>query len=91
MTLAQQLHNSATHKPGTDPNCPVCTKMNRHSCKSDDLVFRVHHWVEPHGEPCSQTWWKCRVCGWDYTGAEAAKLIVDEELRRAGEPPLSGE
>ena len=24
MTLAEQLHRSATHKPGIDPNCPVC-------------------------------------------------------------------
>jgi hypothetical protein len=26
MTLNQQLHNSATHKAGIDPACPVCNK-----------------------------------------------------------------
>jgi hypothetical protein len=25
MTLAQQLHNSATHAAGIDPACPVCS------------------------------------------------------------------
>lgn len=25
-TLADQLHKSATHKPGHDPSCPVCLK-----------------------------------------------------------------
>jgi hypothetical protein len=24
MTIAEQLHQSATYKPGSDPNCPVC-------------------------------------------------------------------
>lgn len=27
MTLAQQLHRSATHKPGLDPDCPVCAPV----------------------------------------------------------------
>lgn len=25
MTIDQQLHHSATHKPGLDLNCPVCS------------------------------------------------------------------
>jgi len=27
MKLAEQLHRSATHKPGVDPNCPVCNPL----------------------------------------------------------------
>lgn len=27
MTVAQQLHHSATHKDGPDPNCPVCNPV----------------------------------------------------------------
>jgi hypothetical protein len=27
MTLTNQLHNSATHKPGIDPVCPVCSPL----------------------------------------------------------------
>jgi hypothetical protein len=27
MTIAQQLHASATHRPGKDPACPVCNKL----------------------------------------------------------------
>lgn len=26
MTLRDQLHNSATHKPGFDPACPACVR-----------------------------------------------------------------
>ena len=29
MTLNDQLHNSATHAAGSDPNCPVCVKRGR--------------------------------------------------------------
>ena len=24
MTIAERLHNSKTHKKGSDPNCPIC-------------------------------------------------------------------
>ena len=26
MTIREQLHTSATHKPGNDPACPVCAE-----------------------------------------------------------------
>lgn len=29
MTIAEQLHASKTHKPGSDPNCPVCMTETR--------------------------------------------------------------
>lgn len=27
MKVSEQLHNSATHKLGTDPACPVCNSL----------------------------------------------------------------
>jgi hypothetical protein len=29
MTIAEQLHKSATHAKGNDPNCPVCLTLER--------------------------------------------------------------
>ena len=35
MTLAQQLHNSASHAEGLDPACPVCTNQPKQITAAD--------------------------------------------------------
>lgn len=40
MTLNEQLHNSAGHKPGLDPACPVCAKTL--AAQKDTVNAQVH-------------------------------------------------
>jgi hypothetical protein len=35
MTLGQQLHASATHKVGNDPECPVCNTLREAATIAD--------------------------------------------------------
>lgn len=54
MKLTEQLHKSATHKPGKDPACPVCNpligiiadlnrraKQNEKDSSADDMGARA--------------------------------------------------
>jgi hypothetical protein len=65
MTIAQQLHKSAMHGPGKNPNCPVCaptcivragdhvTIVNQHGQeRTGRAVMRgPHGWVLNMGGP----------------------------------------
>lgn len=41
MTIREQLHNSATHRPGADPACPGCSSdtVRYEVCKSDEAHY----------------------------------------------------
>jgi hypothetical protein len=59
MTIAEQLHNSATHTVGHDPSCPACLRQQivvsipRHGKKDAlETARRGTQYLQQHG--CSQ-------------------------------------
>lgn len=74
MTIAEQLHASKTHKPGSDPNCPVCTPA-----ASEDQSAEVLYILEC--SPLGANDW-ARAGSQDYDSMESA--IKDIKLTPEG-------
>jgi len=48
--------------------------MRTHDCL-DNLDYREHTAVEPHGERHTDEWWECVLCGDRFTEKELEKEI----------------
>ena len=46
MTIAQQIHTSATHAKGIDPNCPACVNPHRRGTER----HRAHREAVAYGD-----------------------------------------
>lgn len=57
-----------------------------HDCL-EFLQYREHEWYETHGlecgpyERCFQEWWRCAVCGAEFTDRELKELAEEREAR----------